>query len=134
MSKIIQTADVYDALTSQRSYKERLSPFSAVEMLIRMGKENRLSMPTVRCLLRYLSLFPVGSLVELNDGSLAKTVDTNGEAFDKPVVAPIRRKNGGACTPDQPRIDLLLNPNLLIVQAFSQTELSEISLAEGFLS
>ncbi len=134
MSKIIQTADVYDALTSERSYKERYSPFSAVEKLIRMGKDNRLSMITVRCLLRYLSLFPVGSVVELSDGVLAKTIDANGDAFDKPVVAPIRDKNGGLCAPDHPRIDLLLKPNLLIVQAFAQAELSEISLADGFLS
>ena len=41
-----------------------------------------------------MSLFPIGSLVRLSDGRLARVLRSNGEAHTRPVVSPLAADGG----------------------------------------
>lgn len=73
-SRIISVADVYDALTSNRPYRTPLQPAEAVEYI--MGDvEQSFDFDVVRSFVRKLELYPLGSVVELSDGTVGAVVD-----------------------------------------------------------
>ena len=66
-AKIIHVADVYDALTSKRPYKDPYTPAEAIEYL--MGGCNILfNQEVVQAFLKYVPLYPKGATVILSDG------------------------------------------------------------------
>jgi len=86
-------------------------PSSAVEI------EGKVEPACVRALLRLLSLFPLGSLVALSDGSVAQTFRANGEDFNNPIVAVLLNAQGERLEPDDESVLLdLAQSELTIVQ------------------
>ncbi|MCL2578596.1 MAG: HD-GYP domain-containing protein [Oscillospiraceae bacterium] len=82
-SKIISVADVYDALTSNRSYRTASSPGDAIEFLMGgVGKD--FDFDVVECFLQKVEIYPIGSKVQLSTGQLA--VVYNSENKLRPVV------------------------------------------------
>lgn len=78
MGKILRIADVYDALTSERSYRPR--SFTPDEALRKMWSEREKSFNTVllKSFIQMLGVYPIGSVVELNDGRIAVVMDYPG--------------------------------------------------------
>jgi HD-GYP domain-containing protein (c-di-GMP phosphodiesterase class II) len=93
-AQIAAVADVYDALTSDRPWRKAFAPYLAMESVIKQANKGRFNGEIVRGLLRYLSLFPVGSFVQLTNGEICKVVHTNGDAIDKPVVCALIDPDG----------------------------------------
>lgn len=73
-SRIIATTDVYDALTSPRPYRRPMSPSAAVEYLMSEA-DHSFDCEVVHALLQRVDLYPVGSRVQLSDGSFAEVVE-----------------------------------------------------------
>ena len=74
-AKIISTADIYDALVTERPYKKAFSPRAAVEMIMAMTDE--LDINVMRSFLDSIILYPVGSTVQLSNGENAKVIENN---------------------------------------------------------
>jgi putative nucleotidyltransferase with HDIG domain len=75
-SRIITVADVYDALTSYRSYRDPESPGEAVEYI--MGNAGTAFDYDVVCaMIKKLELYPVGSIVRLSNGQKAVVIDNS---------------------------------------------------------
>jgi HD-GYP domain-containing protein (c-di-GMP phosphodiesterase class II) len=85
-SKIAAVADVFVALISPRPHRPGMLPYHAVEELIRGARNGLFDGSVVRALLHTVSLFPIGSCVELNDGRVGRVVRANGKAYTRPVV------------------------------------------------
>jgi len=86
LAKIAAVADVYVALVSKRPHRPALLPYFAVAKMLEDVKAGLFDPQVVRALLQTISLFPLGSIVELSDGRVAKIVRTNGPAYDRPIV------------------------------------------------
>jgi len=86
VARALHVADAYLGLTSPRPYRPALMPSAAVEHLVRQAADGAMDPQVVRALLQMLSLFPVGSRVQLSDGSVGEVVSTNGAEFARPVV------------------------------------------------
>jgi HD-GYP domain-containing protein (c-di-GMP phosphodiesterase class II) len=86
LAKIAAVADVYVALVSKRPHRPAMLPYFAVTKMLEDVKAGLFDPQVVRALLQTISLFPLGSIVELNDGRVAKTVRSNGPAYDRPIV------------------------------------------------
>lgn len=84
-TKILHVADVYDALTASRSYKQAYSSFEALEYL--MGNCGSLfDLDCVILLKRYVPLYLKGTEVELSDGREGIIVENSGIHNLRPVV------------------------------------------------
>ena len=83
--KIIAIADVYDALTSERVYKEKRTPFDAIEEFYRMGIY-KFSMPLLSIFFKNIVQFYVNSKVRLNDGSVGRIEFVHPKYITKPIV------------------------------------------------
>lgn len=73
--KIIAIADVYDALTSTRSYREAWEPHNAINYMMSCT-DTHFNVDLLGKFLCVVSAYPVGVLVELNNGLIGVVVDT----------------------------------------------------------
>ena len=82
-SQIVSVADVYDAVTSYRSYRRPMSPANALDLV--MSEAGRsFSFEIVRVFISKLKLYPVNSVVQLSDNRLALVIDNTNST--RPIV------------------------------------------------
>lgn len=89
-TQIVSIADTYDAMTSDRCYKKGVEPSYALNLLHAIG-ERHYSVAILDALTIAIGVYPVGSLVRLNNGHLA-------------VVTAIDRHN-----PRAPTVQVIFN-------------------------
>lgn len=77
--------DVYDAVTASRVYHDGMSPFNAMRLLVSMG-DSHLDKGLTYNFIRCMSVYPVGTLVELDNGLIGAVVETNMAAPSKPIL------------------------------------------------
>jgi len=75
-ARILSLADVYDALTSDRSYKDAILPNKALAIMYGM-REQDFDPLEVQLFIKCLGIFPSGSLVKLNTGSYGVVYESN---------------------------------------------------------
>jgi putative nucleotidyltransferase with HDIG domain len=83
-SKMGSVCDVYDAMTSQRSYKPAWTPADAIAAMF--SWKGHFDADVLTGFIRSLGIYPVGSLVRLRSEQLALVVENNPEALTKPTV------------------------------------------------
>lgn len=83
---ILNVVDAYLALIEERPYRQALHPYRAMELLIRQAAEKSVDADSVRALLKVLSMFPIGTIVRLSDGSKARVLRRNGDHYNAPIV------------------------------------------------
>jgi putative nucleotidyltransferase with HDIG domain len=85
LARVVALADVYDALTSDKSYGRNLPPDKAMAEIFRM--RGRAFQPDyAERFIKRLGLYPVGAFVRLTDGVCAVVVDQNPSAPLRPKV------------------------------------------------
>lgn len=131
-AKIVAVADIYTALTSPRPWRPAYMAYAAVECLLRDARARRVDASVVRSLLHVLSLFPVGSLVTLSDGSVARVMRRNGDEYASPIVQRIQNAQGETVDPvaEENRIDLR-ESELTVEQALPTPGRKELRLPEA---
>lgn len=87
-AKILSVADIYDALITERPYKQAFSQRDAVEMIMSMTHE--LDMRAMKSFLESMILYPVGSIVELSNGEKAKVVKNSPHYILRPTVVGVQ--------------------------------------------
>lgn len=84
-AKIIAVADIYDAMTSKRVYKDKGSPFEVFAMM-----ENEafgvLDTKVVRAFLSNIASYYIGDFVILNNGEIGEIIYINPNHISQPLV------------------------------------------------
>ncbi len=132
-AKMAQIADIYEAMTSPRSYRNAHTPHEIALYLIKMARLGLISGEFVKAFLEYASLYPVGSLVELNDKRIAKVIDANKDFLDKPVVSVITDSLGKILSKGSiVQEDLSKQKDIIIVKALDSDFLKNVDIMTGF--
>lgn len=106
-SRIVAIADVYDALTSQRSYRKPCFPKDAIEYM--MGcSETHFETELLETFLHTVAVYPAGTLVLLSNNERAVVVKNYDENTLRPLVRVINDE--GECVKD---LDLLHDPQCM---------------------
>jgi len=105
-ARIICLADIYDALTSNRCYRDAILPNKALGIMYGM-REQEFDPLEIQLFIKCLGIFPSGSLVRLNTGD----------------YAVVRECNPGK--PLNPKIRVILNKSMHPIRA------RDVNLAEG---
>lgn len=100
VSNLVRICDVFEALTAVRPYKQSLTPIEAYAVMFRTEREFHPGW--LRTFVRTLGLFPVGSRVELDDGSLA-LVTNQTDLAHAPVVQRLTGPAGADLPAGAPR-------------------------------
>ena len=86
-AKLIACADIFDALVTDRPYKEAFPKREAVEMIMSMTGE--LDIKAIEAFLGAVILYPVDSIITLSDGRQAKVVSNDPKYVLRPKVVVI---------------------------------------------
>ncbi len=88
--KICKLADIYDAMTSKRCYKDAINPVAVVTQIFhRYAGKDRLLQYILHSFVKSVGIYPPGSVVLLTDGRMAYILDSDG-----PSVIPITDTSG----------------------------------------
>lgn len=77
--------DTFDALTSDRSFRKAISPHQALQQIYRWG-DRLFQRELVEQFMQCLSVYPTGSLIELNSGEVAIVMAQNQARRLKPRI------------------------------------------------
>lgn len=113
LSRIAAVADTFVALSSKRPHRTGLMPYHVIVHMLQQVREGKLDAEAMRGLLRTLSLFPIGSFIELSDGRIGRVIRANGNAFNQPIVEVW---NSGRLVGQPSVVDLVEHPDLEIVK------------------
>ncbi len=91
IGRIAAVADIYDAVTSSRPFRNPFHPLDAIRIL-RFEKGKRLDPDLTEAFIRNIYPFPIGSTVILSTRELAVVMGYNGDDKFEPIVKPIMKK------------------------------------------
>ena len=86
LAKIAAVADVYVALVSPRPHRPALMPHHALRHILYGVKSGVFDRRAVRALVKTISLFPIGSYLQLQDGRVGRVLRSNPHAPARPVI------------------------------------------------
>ncbi|MCT4564571.1 MAG: HD-GYP domain-containing protein [Maledivibacter sp.] len=115
-SRIVAICDVYDALTSDRSYKKKIESHKALEYICKMV-HTQFDNEIVKVFLNCMGIYPVGSLVKLNTNEVGLVVDLNRMDSSKPIVRILLDENGKRVK-EYFEVDTNRNPDIRIQNVF----------------
>ena len=113
-AQIVAIADVYDALTSPRTYRNRSSPSEAIEFLFAAGN-TLFDLELIKLFCRHISVYPIATTVMLNTGQIGVVTANNPHAVHRPVVRILREADGRPVA-EPYEIDLQYDKQLMIVK------------------
>jgi len=91
--RIVGLVDTYDAMTSDRAYRDAISADDALNQLYRY-EHDAFGADLVEAFIRCLGIFPVGSVVELDNGAIGVVVRTRPDARLQPTLRMVRTPDG----------------------------------------
>lgn len=114
-TRIVQVADHYDALVSGSEEVPGLTPAAALQRVV-AAAGSHFDPLMVKALIQVVGTTPYGSLVRLDDGSIALVCSggRDPERVARPVVLQVRDADGAEVEPT--RIDLALHPERSIAE------------------
>lgn len=84
-AKIIAVADIYDAMTSNRVYRDKMCPFDVIKNF-EMQTFGKLDTKVITIFLKNIANSYLGDYVELNNGEIAEIVFINPSRVWQPIV------------------------------------------------
>jgi len=111
-SKIVALADVYDALTADRVYKNAILPYEAMEIII-ASSGYQFDPVIVRIFVENSEIYPVGSIVELNNGATGIVVNVHRALPTRPIIKLIYDSTGLELM-DGTEIDMMTNTTIFV--------------------
>lgn len=117
LARILGIADSFEAMVSPRAYRPPRHPSQAMAQLLLdtydKAGEGLYDRDLVKTFLQALSLYPVGCMVKISDGCVARVVHSNPGHPKRPVVRPLIGPTGQAM-PSADVIDVAERPELSI--------------------
>lgn len=116
-AEIVGLADMYEALTHDRPYRQRLVPAQATRVMTEQHK-GAFRAPLLRAFLRGVPIFPVDSWVRLSSGDCAQVVATQSRHPLAPTVS-IRYDRLRQPYPQPRTVDLSREAQFTIIEAIT---------------
>jgi HD-GYP domain-containing protein (c-di-GMP phosphodiesterase class II) len=119
-ARIASIADSYESQISNRSYKKKVFFYHAMRNLLSSGV-SKFDPVILRVFLSMMSVYPIGSIVELNDSRIGIVIGSVHEKPLRPMLKIIFDKEGRRLT-NTVIINLLEESSLYILRAMDESE------------
>lgn len=114
-AQIVAIADVYDALTSVRPYRNRYKPSEAIEYLFGNGNA-QFDLELVRVFCEHVCIYPVSTTVMLNTGQIGVVSANHPGSVQRPTVRVLREPDGRSVSSPY-EMDLRKELNVTIISS-----------------
>lgn len=96
ITRVITIVDAFDAITSHRSY-DSARPIQAAYDVLRSSAGQQFDETLVNEFIRWLGVFPVGTLVELHTGEVGLVLEKHPQLHLRPKVVVLRDADKNPC-------------------------------------
>jgi HD-GYP domain-containing protein (c-di-GMP phosphodiesterase class II) len=122
-ARIVSVADAFEAMVSEKPYRNSMVGHEAMKNLL-SDNSRRFDPDVLRAFIQTMGIYPIGSIVLLNNGALARVIEVHGEVPLRPKVHILIDGSGKIFKPDEGDIiDLLTEKTLFISKAVDPREL-----------
>ena len=122
-ARIISAADAFVAMVSARAYRSKFSGYEAMKNLV-ADNARRYDPDIVKAMIQNIGIYPVGSIVLLNNAAIARVTQVFPGSPLRPVVKVIIDEAGQSYPDDESEtVDLRANKSLFIVRDINPTEI-----------
>jgi HD-GYP domain-containing protein (c-di-GMP phosphodiesterase class II) len=126
-ARILSVVDAYEAMVNDRPYRSSMIGYRAMRQILNDNSRSYDS-DILKVFLKSMGIYPVGSIVILNDGSVARVKSNRREVPLRPIVQLLVSGDGTKLPPErQKEIDLYNNASYFIAKAVSPGEMSRLS-------
>ncbi|GMO26886.1 MAG: HD-GYP domain-containing protein [Termitinemataceae bacterium] len=117
---IVSAADAFEAMVSQKAYRNSLTGYQAMKNIV-SGNAAHFSPIVLKSFVKIMGIYPIGSIVQLNDGSTARIIELNSDIPLRPLVQIVAYKDSKTTNAVEggTLIDLIQNKKLYITKALS---------------
>lgn len=119
-ARIVSIADSYESQISNRSYREKVGAYHAMKNLLASGV-NKFDPEILKIFLSRMSVYPIGSLVELNDKTIGLVIGSVTEKPLRPIIKLIFNSNKEKIAETQ-IINLLEDATKYIARVLNENE------------
>ncbi len=123
IARIVGLLSVFEALIAFRPYRNRLLPRDAIRELIKQHKE-KFNQDILKMLIESISLYPVGTFVQLNSGDVGQITAVHDRLPLRPKVRLNMDRHGNHIVPRI--VDLQAQSNLRVSRCMYREELTEL--------
>ena len=85
LARIITVVDSFEAMVSKRPYRDPMIGYTAMKNLL-SDNGRRFDPEILKVFIKAIGIYPIGSIVLLNDGSIGRVLEIDGEAPLKPKL------------------------------------------------
>lgn len=85
LARVAAVADAFVALVAPRPHRRGMLPYHAMAKILKDTSAGKFDPTVVRHLLLTISLFPLGSFIELNNNRVGRVLRA-GEKYDRPII------------------------------------------------
>ncbi|OHD24707.1 MAG: phosphohydrolase [Spirochaetes bacterium GWB1_59_5] len=124
LARIVSVADAFEAMVSQKPYRNSMIGYAAIKNLL-SDNSRRFDPDVLKAFVRSMGIYPIGSIVVLNNAAVARVIDTHADAPLRPRLRIIVDEFSKHYKDDSgDMIDLLAEKSLFIARAVDPRELA----------
>jgi HD-GYP domain-containing protein (c-di-GMP phosphodiesterase class II) len=124
-ARIVSVADAFEAMVSQKPYRNSMMGYQAMKNLL-SDNSRRFDPDVLKAFIQTMGIYPIGSIILLNNGALARVVEVQGSAPLRPKIRVLIDEFGKAFKQDEgDLIDLLTEKSLFIARAVDPKEVAK---------
>ncbi|MFP4562502.1 MAG: HD-GYP domain-containing protein [Spirochaetia bacterium] len=125
-ARILSVADAFEAMVSHRPYRNSMIGYMAMKQLLN-DNGRRFDSAILKAFIKVMGIYPIGSIVLLNDASIGRVLNTHIDAPLRPTIRLVVDSRGKKYTKEEVVIDLLKEKDLYIARAINPKELENAS-------
>lgn len=114
-ARIVTVADAYIAMVNERPYRSSVIGYNAMKTLL-SDNGRHFDPKILKAFLESMGIYPIGSVVQLNNSAIGRVIETHMEAPLRPVLELIVDEYGNRIT-EREAMDLQAKKGLFIVKA-----------------
>ena len=116
-ARIIAVVDAFVAMTSQKAYRSALLGYDAMKTLL-ADKGRRFDYEVIKAMIQSIGVYPIGSIVLMNDTSIARVAGIAPDAPLRPLIRILIDETGHQYPNNKGKlIDLREYKNTFIIKA-----------------
>ena len=124
-ARIVSVADAFEAMVSQKPYRNSMMGYQAMKNLL-SDNLRRFDPDVIKAFIQTMGIYPIGSIILLNNGALARVMEVQATAPLRPKIKILIDEFGKTFTQDDgDEIDLLVEKSLFIAKAVDPKELAD---------
>jgi HD-GYP domain-containing protein (c-di-GMP phosphodiesterase class II) len=124
-ARIVSVADAFEAMVSQKSYRNSMIGYQAMKNLL-SDNSRRFDPDVLKAFIQIMGIYPIGSIVLLNNGALARVEEVKGTVPLRPKIRILIDEGGTIFQQDEGDvIDLLIEKSLFIARAIDPKEVAK---------